>query len=192
MNYSEIKLRIYRFSILAIIAFSACGSIAYANGIEKPSVELEAGLTPQNGMMQTKTDTSGYEKPDNKSLVVEEIKKGQSVMLSGKTENGWCQVVYQGRTMYVQENSLEETVNEELSNELQELEKLRLAEAEWDIKARKEVLRSRIWGTVIVVLIVGIFAAGMVSVIRADKGEKRKKEGNEQRQEKANDGELVK
>lgn len=192
MNYSEIKLRIYRFSILAIIAFSACGNIAYANGIEKPSVELEAGLTPQNGMMQTKTDTSGYEKPDNKSLVVEEIKKGQSVMLSGKTENGWCQVVYQGRTMYVQENSLEETVNEELSNELQELEKLRLAEAEWDIKVRKEVLRSRIWGTVIVVLIVGIFAAGMVSVIRADKGEKRKKEGNEQRQEKANDGELVK
>lgn len=192
MNDSEIKLRIYRFCILTIIAFSAWGSIAYATGIEEPSVELEEGLTPQNGMMQTKTDTSGFEEPDNKSLVVEEIKKGQSVMLSGKTENGWYQVVYQGKTMYVQENSLEEAANEDLSNELQELEELRLAEAEWDIKARKEVLRSRIWGTVIVVLIVGIFAAGMVSVIRADKGEKRKKEGNGQRQEKANDGELVK
>lgn len=185
------KLRVNGFIILTAIALMVCGNIAYATGIEEPSVELEAGLTPQNGMMQTKTDTSGHEEPDNKSLVVEEIKKGQSVMLSGKTENGWFQVVYQGKTMYVQENSLEETVNEELSNELQELEKLRLAEAEWDIKARKEALRSRIWGTVIVVLIVGVFAAGMVSVIRAEKSEKRKKEENGQGQEKANDGELV-
>lgn len=166
----NIKIKKFsKFAILLVSILLVYGSTSYAVEMETPSVKLEAGLTPMNGMMQTNKETIGYESPNMDSDIIVEVEKGKSVIVVGKTEDGWYQVVYQGQTMYMQENSVEEVLNEELAEEISELEKFRMEEAEWDIKTRKEVFRSRVWGAIIVTLIVGIFAAGMVSVIRADK-----------------------
>lgn len=171
MKKKQKVLRVFLVSIIVIAVYCCLLGgkvVTRAAGQEIPLVELEDDIIPASGMMQTGDNTVGYERPDIESAVIYEIEKGQKVMVSGRTENGWCQVAYQGKMMFLQESSLQEVVNEELLIEMDELEKVRRKEAEQDILERKETLRSRIWGIVVVTLITGIFLIGIVGVVRSE------------------------
>lgn len=175
------RRQLNKLGILIVILILVCKTVSYAAEFPALDVELEEGITPVSGLMQTNKYTQGYERPDTQSTIVTEIAKGQSVMVSGMTEDGWFQVVYQGKRMYVEKDYLEEDAGSEaLQNEMSELEKLRASEAVHDIQTRKEILRGRIWGAVIMSLIAGIFIVGIIAVIRSDKEDEEKEADKEE------------
>lgn len=119
--------------------------------------------------------------PDDNAETLFSYDAGATVYVSGETENGWYIVSYQGKTGYINKKSAQQALSEEtidveaLDEELVALQvrdKIIVEEVE---RYRAETRRSRIWGTVIVLLVIGIFAVGIISTVRA---EKNKKDGN--------------
>lgn len=105
--------------------------------------------------------------------------EGDHIYVSGETPNGWYIVYYRGQTGYINKNISQEaeTVQDELDLEALD-DELEAQEAENKLIAEgverylSEARRSRIWGVVIVLLVIGIFAVGIVSTIREEKTER--------------------
>lgn len=115
------------------------------------------------------------EEPDEKSGVAFTYEAGATVYVTGETEDGWYIVLYQGKTGYININSAKgilavtgidvEALNAEMAEE-EALSKLIIEETE---RYRAEARRSKIWGAVIVLLVIGIFATGIISTVQAEK-----------------------
>lgn len=120
--------------------------------------------------------------PDENAETAFSYDEGSAVYVTGETDDGWYIVFYRGKTGYINkaisQGVLEtkeidiEALDEELEA-MQVRDKIIVEEVE---RYRAEVRRSRIWGTVIVLLVVGIFAVGIVSTIGTEK--RNKKEGD--------------
>lgn len=122
------------------------------------NVDLEAKAEPKEG-----AETLFSYKAGDKILVVEEI------------NSQWYSVAYQGEIGYVKQADTGELVQEEaidvgaLDKELDEhvVEgKIMVEEVE---RFREEARQTRIWGTIIVVLVAAILGAGIYSQIKAKK-----------------------
>ena len=132
--------------------------------------------------------------PNSNAETIFSYDAGDSVLVTGETQDGWYIVYYQGKTGYIypkasggnntpgaQDTSQDVLVEQELDIEaldaeleaLQVEDKIIIEEVE---RYRAEVRRSRIWGTIIVLLVIGIFAVGIVSTVRAEK--KKKEDGD--------------
>lgn len=112
--------------------------------------------------------------PEEGAAVVRSYEKGASVFVTGRTADGWYRVIYQDKEGYMPESALSgkeldvEGLDAEMSRTEQEAEFV----MEMVEKYRDEAQRSKIWGSVIVVLVVGIFATGIISGIRSSRREK--------------------
>lgn len=126
--------------------------------------------------------------------------EGDQIYVTGETSNGWYIVYYRGQTGYVSKDVSQgaemlqddqdvqseqnaqavfeaETFDlEALDDELaaQEVENKLIAEGVE--RYRTEARRSRVWGTIIVLLVLGIFAVGIVSTVRTEKKNKEESE----------------
>ena len=112
--------------------------------------------------------------PEEGAAVVRSYEKGDSVFVTGRTADGWYRVIYQDLEGYMPESVLSEKeldvegLDAEMSRTEQEAEFV----VEMVEKYRDEARRSKICGSVIVVLVVGIFATGIISGVRSSRRDK--------------------
>ncbi|MCM1125569.1 MAG: SH3 domain-containing protein [Lachnospiraceae bacterium] len=128
---------------------------------------LEA--TEYSQFMTAKEKVEAKETPERTAAVVITYEPGDMIYVTGKTEEGWYVTLYQGKTGYIEADttgkSLQEmaldidALNQEMEH-AQEEGKLIIEETE---RYRAEVRRSKIWGTVIALLVIGIIITGIIS-----------------------------
>ena len=119
-------------------------------------------------IMTAAEDLDAKESPDASSETVVSYRKGDSIFVTGELPDGWYRVQYQDTTGYVETAKVAkmnvdvEALDQEFESE-QEKGGLFVEEVE---RHRAEAKRSRLWGTVIAVLVAGIFATSIVSACR--------------------------
>ena len=131
-------------------------------------------------LMTVQTETPARESPDTGAAAVEELAVGGPILVTGET-GGWYQIFYQGKTLYVEAAAVSESSPvdvEALDQEIHDIEEKSQSWIASLITQQDGIRRSRIWRTVIIVLIVLIFAAGAVSALRQNGGTKEKEKGN--------------
>lgn len=138
------------------------------------SVHAEEAVTELSTLMAAKNAIDAFAEPAEQSEIVFSYEKDSHVLVTGETANGWYRVAYQDKVGFVKKADLKETelniasLDEEFAaNELED--KLFIEEVE---RIRAQITRSRIWGTIIVLLIVGIFGTGIYSTIKSEKKKK--------------------
>lgn len=141
----------------------------------------EIETTELNQIMLANEALEAKEIPDDGADVVITYESGAPVLVIGETADGWYKVSYQGKAGYVHKSELTaqaidvEGLNKEMESSEAE-SKLVIEEVE---RYRAEARRSRIWGTVIVLLVAGIFATGILSTVKAEKAKKKEAVSND-------------
>lgn len=119
--------------------------------------------------------------------------EGEHIYVTGETPNGWYIVFYRGQTGYINKNVSQgvEAVQDEQGPQSEQNAQVALKAEELNLDALddelaaqevenkliaegverylEEARRSKIWGAVIVLLVISIFAVGIVSTVRAEK-----------------------
>lgn len=156
--------------------------VVAAGYVSSSHAEDVLGEVQFDRFMTALAQVDAKEEPDNDSETLFSYDAGATVYVTGETEDGWYIVSYQGQTGYINKNTAQQALTSEeidveaLDEELEALQvrdKIIVEEVE---RYRVEARRSRIWGTVIVLLVVGILAVGIISTVRVEK--KNKGDGN--------------
>lgn len=159
-------------------------------------VQAEEALeASQFSQLMTATEKiEAKEKPEQGAETLLSFEAGAVIYVTGETENGWYQISYQGQTAYVEKNVLQE---QEMDTEAMDAE-LKAQEDESRMiveeveRYRAEAKRSKIWGTVIVLLVIGIFAAGIISTMQGEKEKKSGETGEEENEaESSSEPEII-
>lgn len=142
----------------------------------------EVQVTDLSKLMVTTKAIDALEEPQEQSKSVFSYEAEASVLVTGETTNGWYRVIYQDKVGFVKKADLKETdiniaaLDEEFgTNEIEG--KIFVETVE---RIRAQITRSRIWGTIIVVLIVGIFGTGIYSTIKSEQRKKQNEQVDEQ------------
>lgn len=114
--------------------------------------------------------------PDESAETIYTYSAGDSIFVTGEM-SGWYQVRYQDLTGYIQQDEVTEmnmdvTALDEQFAQQEEEGRMLVEEVELQ---RDEARRAKVWGTVIVVLVIAIFATGIVSTMKGAKRMEEKK-----------------
>lgn len=164
---SKILMRII---MVIIITLSVTRGYPISANAQEASEETQLAQ-----FMKTLQKIDAKAEPDENAETVFSYDEGASVYVTGETADGWYIALYQGKIGYIKKDISQdvlvveeidiEALNEEMA--AQEAEnKMIVEEVE---RYRAEARRSRVWGTIIVLLVLGIFAVGIVSTIRTEK-----------------------
>lgn len=128
-------------------------------------------------IMTAERDVDMKAAPEESAETIKSYEKGASVFVTGETGDGWYRVIYQDKEGYVPKDALQlqEIDVEGLDAEMAQMEEEAAFVVESVEKYRVEARRSRIWGGIIILLVAGIFAVGIVSGIRGAKDDSREK-----------------
>lgn len=113
------------------------------------------------------------EEPDENAAVIISYHDGDNIYVTGETADGWYRVRYQDLVGYVRIEQVAEieldveALNDEFAVEEEE-GKLVVEEVE---KQRTEARRSKIWGAVIILLVLGVFVTGIITTVRSGNDE---------------------
>lgn len=137
--------------------------------VQASEIDSSAAMTLQ----QTMKDTEIKEEPESGAETLSELEKGTAVIVYGEPQDSWSQVEYQGVKGYVESNVLEsysaiedaDELDEEFEAVEEETRRI-IDEHELAQKSRKKAV---FWGIVIAILVVGIFAVGIISALKKDK-----------------------
>lgn len=167
--------------ILLVLMSVMCLGAGVSMHVRAEESGQEVEINELNQIMVTKDAVEARELPKDNANIVISYESGAQVLVLGETTDGWYKVSYQGKEGYVRKAELtQQTLDlEGLDKEMESAEmesKLVVEEVE---RYRAEERRSKIWGTVIVLLVVGIFATGIISTVKAEK-KKTKAERNEE------------
>ena len=126
--------------------------------------------------MKAKSSLEAKTEPDEQAEVVVSYDSGAPVYVTGETTDGWYRVLYQDKVGYVRisELTVQDMDISGLDEEIDVVEMESRMVIEEVERHRAEAKRSRIWGMVIVLLVAGIFATGIISTIKAGKSGKKK------------------
>lgn len=134
--------------------------------------DSEEGITALNQIMVATEAAEAREIPDESAAVAITYEKDATVFVTGETADGWYRVSYQNITGYIPKEKLDaQTYGEELDQEFKAMEEESVMIVEEVERYRAESRRSKIWGAVIIVLIAGIFATGIISTRKNGKDE---------------------
>lgn len=134
--------------------------------------DSEEGITALNQIMVATETVEAKETPDQAAAVMITYEKDSTVFVTGETADGWYRVSYQNMIGYIPKEKLAvQTYGEELDQEFKSLEEESVMIVEEVERYRAESRRSKIWGAVIIVLIAGIFATGIISTRKNGKDE---------------------
>ena len=87
-----------------------------------PILAQEKDPSVVNAFMSALEATKIYEEPKAESSILGEIEKGGQILALTVTATGWYQILYQGKTAYVQADCFQErTVAEELKQEIEDI-----------------------------------------------------------------------
>lgn len=149
----------------------------------KASEKDETGTKTEENVTGTLQQTSKAveikEAPDEDSDTLASLQKGTAVIVYGEPQDSWCRIECQGVEGYIGSDALEQyqaEIAENLGQEFQAVEEDALRTIDEYELLQKEKRTSRIWGTVIVVLVIAIFVVGILSALRQN----REKEGEEE------------
>lgn len=161
------KKKLFKLSFL-LIAILIMGITVYAS---------EAAEITENMVMKVSGKTEVHESADDTSNVVATFEAGTPIIIQEKPQNGWCKVSYKESIGYVKTESLVLLSGEsELANEFEQTHNQVQLMFDNIVLAEKEKSRSRIWGVIIVILVVLIFGVGIVSSIRGKKDKEKAEE----------------
>lgn len=130
----------------------------------------EEAFTELSQLMKTTRALEAKQAPEEGSDTVIEYDSGAIVYVIGENADGWYKVSYQDKQGYIRKAALtqvEDIDTQKLDAEMEVVEaesKMVVEEVE---RYRAETRRSRIWGTVIVLLVAGIFATGLISTMKS-------------------------
>ena len=127
----------------------------------------QRGVTELNRIMKAKSSLEAKTEPDEQAEVVVSYDSGAPVYVTGETADGWYRVLYQDKVGYVRisELTVQDMDISGLDEEIDAVEMESRMVIEEVERHRAEAKRSRIWGMVIVLLVAGIFATGIISTI---------------------------
>lgn len=175
------RKRIKTFLIIIAICLMGCMQVS--------AEEIDANI-----LLQLTQDVKLYESPDENSAVVGELPAGTPVISGEKNADGWIKISYQELTGYTkldtvqvvydamlnQNETADNTVTDDnqavdtaaLDQEFEQIANqnaLIINELEYDKNQERQKI---IWGTIIALLVVAIFAAGIISAVKKNKIEK--------------------
>lgn len=134
--------------------------------------ETENAAVPESGLiLKAEKDVDMKAEPKESTETLMTFEQGSLVYAMGEAVDGWYHVLYQGMEGYAKKEglSVQELDIEGLDAEMAANE----AETKFVVEAvekyRTDARRSKIWGTIIVVLVVGIFGIGIFSAVRSNK-----------------------
>lgn len=142
---------------------------------EEISAEKAKGAdeTVEGTLQQTIKAANIMEEPDRSSAALASLEKGTAVVVYGEPENSFCRVEYRGTVGYIESSALEQyqsEISDNLEQEFQNVEEETLRTVDEYELLQKEKRTSRIWGTVIAVLVIAIFVVGIISTLKQSKG----------------------
>lgn len=167
--------------VLLVLAAVLCLGAMVSFPVKADEATQEVEINELNQIMMAKDKLEAKEIPDDSGAITITYESGAPVFVIGETTDGWYKVSYQDKEGYVHKSALttQEFDVEGLDKEMKEAEaegKLVVEEVE---RYRAEARRSRIWGTVIVLLVVGIFATGIISTVKIEKEKNREASRND-------------
>ena len=176
--------------IMASFLFLLMVSVVSAGYLLPAFARNELTETQINLFMKALQQIDAKAEPKDDAATIFTYDEGDYIYVTGETPNGWYIVYYQGQMGYVnkkisqESGALQDDQSEQNAQVVLETEKLDLEALDDELAAQEvenkliaegveryltEARRSRIWGVVIVLLVIGIFAVGIVSTIRAEK-----------------------
>ncbi len=140
----------------------------------------DLGISELSQIMTAEESVDMKTAPEDSAEVIRSYQKGDSVFVTGETADGWYRVVYQDKEGYIPQHvlSVQEIDVAALDEEMARTEREARLVVETVERYRTDARRSKIWGSVIIVLVLGIFATGIISGIKSSKGkEEQQKKG---------------
>lgn len=137
------------------------------------------------------SDTEVKETPDDSARTVGELEEGAAVILAEDTADGWCKIQNQSVTGYIPIEALQiyqAGTAEELTQEFAQQEQMSTIGIEEYERAMEEKRTATIWGIVIGVLVVAVFAVGIISALKGDKEQDKKEKEKEDTDVEDKDG----
>lgn len=174
-QHINIKQYIKTLVFAAVILCVAAGSgnaVIYTDAAQAVEASQdEISVSGPSQIMTTKEAVDMKSKPDAASETLMSYEQGASVFVTGQTDDGWYRVSYQDKVGYVPADSLrvQEIDVAKLDEEMENNAKEAAFVTETVEKYRKEAKYDKIWFSMIIVLVAGIFTVGIVSAVRTKK-----------------------
>lgn len=118
-------------------------------------------------MLYTTEEVNLYQKENLASKIMDTIEKGIPVMVL-EQDKDFCKVQYKDHTGYVETSKLQ-VENAEVAEEIEEQKAYNSVLINEIIRMEDEKKKSRIWGSVIVGLVVLIFGSGIFHTVRTNR-----------------------
>ncbi len=101
------------------------------------------------------------------TATVAAIDQGTMVFVIGEAADGWYEITHAGQRMYIEKSALQaQEAEAELLQEVAQMEEENAMIIEAVERARSAARQSRIWGVIIILLIAGIFAVGIIATVK--------------------------
>ena len=128
-------------------------------------------------VMKTDADVNVYQRASETSEVTAELKAGTVVLVVDDSVEGWSSITVNETVGYIQTKHLITLGSDEIDQEFEQLgNNYHMLFNEME-QLNKQKTQMRIWGTVIAVLVIGIFAAGIIPVIKKNREDEKKRTG---------------
>lgn len=159
--------------------------------VEEPQENGNPGMAEMSGqgiVLEAEERIEMKASPEKTAETLMTFQAGDLIFAVGEAEDGWYRVIYQENEGYVEEKGLvmREIDVEGLNAEMAANEAETKFVVEVVEKYRADARRSKIWGTVIIVLVAGIFGVGIFSAVRSNKREGDEKNGGERNVDEKN------
>lgn len=157
--------------MLYVMGMTVCAAGAgKIENAEEKSNEIKSIEIKKDMVLQTNDNAELHSKPDSASATEDILQSGTPVIVDEAEKDGWCHVVFQEKSGYIQTSFLVSLGNEDvLASEFRNVEeenRLAYQEAE---AAKQHIVSTRIWGSIIIVLVAAIFGVGIASALKKDK-----------------------
>lgn len=127
-------------------------------------------------VMETAEEVRLLEKADDNAAIISTLPAGTTVRITEDSNNGWCGVSVKEQTGYLKTTQLKTIGNkDELNAEFEKIGNTVQLIFEEIVTMEKETKQARIWGTIIVLLIIAIFGVGILSAVKKNKEEQKEK-----------------
>lgn len=146
-------------------------AIMMLGGMTVCGAELEN--VQRNMVLETVEEIELRIEPETTAKVIATLQAGTVVVVAEDVNGDWCKVTCQKQEGYLPVAKLKTLGNtEELNSEFDKISQTVQLAFEEIMTREHEEMQARIWGSIIVVLIIAIFGVGIASAV------KKNKEGN--------------
>lgn len=153
-------------TVITTMALVSCIACLMPSAVKAEETDAQS----ESGVMYITEDAQAKAEAEETAETVFELKKEDSIFVTGKTDNNWYSFVKDGQVAYVECTKVNNPgVNEELVEEMKTQAEVAVKDIDTTIRYREEAVKSKIWGGIIVFLVSGIFVVGIITTINKKK-----------------------